>query len=90
MIRLEANKMAKAIEKARRLRPRVIWLGGRDFKVIGASGDSYKVSFAVANGVKLGGCNCAAGQSGMVCYHLASAAQVNIIVQSARRQAMAA
>jgi hypothetical protein len=92
MIKLEINKMAKAIERAKTVRPRVkvINADARIFAVTGSKGDVYTVRFAVANGHKLAECDCKAGQTGMMCFHVAAAASVNIAVQSMRRQATAA
>jgi hypothetical protein len=84
MIKLETNKMQKAIERAKAIRPRVRWNGGREFTVTGSKGDSYKVRFAVAGGHKLGECDCKAGKAGQMCFHLAAAASLNIAIQSMR------
>jgi hypothetical protein len=87
MIRLERNKMENAILKAKAVRPRVKFLADRTFSVSGSRGNAYTVRFAVANGQRLGECDCPAGQSGHVCYHIAAAAAVNIGIQGMRRQA---
>ena len=92
MIKLETTKMQNAIRKARQLRPRVRMIGERLYAVSGSQGNTYQVGFAVAkdaqgNRVKLGECNCKAGESGMACYHLAAAAALNIGVMSMRRAA---
>ena len=70
-------------------------IGERLYAVSSSKGDTYKVGFAVAkdakgNLVKLGKCDCPAGQAQMMCYHMASAAQANVIIQGMRRQAVAA
>lgn len=90
MIKLELSKMLNAIRRAKQVRPRVKWLGGRNYEVSGSQGNSYTVRFAVANGMKLAECNCAAGQASQMCFHVAASASVNIAIQSQRRQAMAA
>ena len=92
MIKLESNKMQKAIERAKAVRPRVrvINADDRTYSVTGSKGDTYTVKFAVARGLKLAECSCKAGQASMMCYHVASAAQVNVMVQSMRRQKPAA
>jgi len=88
MIKLESNKMQKAIERAKAVRPRVtvISVAERKYAVTGSKGDVYTVRFAIANGLKLGECDCPA--RGM-CYHLAAAAAVNIGIQGMRRAAPA-
>ena len=88
MIKLEQQKMTNAIKRAKQVRPFVKWLGERRFSV--TSSDKltrYTVSFVVVNGHKLAECDCRAGRDGMLCFHVAAAAAVNIAVQSTRRQA---
>ena len=89
MIKLEPNKMQKAIERAKAVRPRVrvINASERIYSVTGSRGGSYTVKFVVANGLKLAECDCAAGRQEMMCFHVAAAAQVNVMCQSMRRQA---
>jgi len=81
--------MQKAIERARTIRPRVrvISAAERTYSVRGSSGSAYTVKFVVVNGLKLAECDCKAGQAGQLCYHVAGAAQVNVMCQSMRRQA---
>lgn len=86
MIRLEANKMQKAIERAKAIHPRVKYAGERTYTVTGSRGNTYTVRFAVVSGMRLGECDCPAGQAGMMCFHIASACLVNIMVQSMRKQ----
>lgn len=89
MIKLErGDKMNKAIERAKAVRPFVKWLGERTYTVSSRDGQRvYTVRFVVANGHKLAECNCKAGEAGMLCYHIAAAAAVNIAVASIRQQA---
>jgi SWIM zinc finger len=82
MIKLESSKMQKAIERAKQVRPRVRCTGERIYSVTGRKGDLYTVRFAVANGHNLAECDCRAGQSSQLCYHIAAAAAVNIAVHS--------
>lgn len=92
MIKLETSKMTKAIKRAKAIRPRVrvISAAERTYSVTGSNGDVYTVKFAVANGLKLAECDCKAGQRGQMCFHIAAAAQVNVMAQSMRRQGAAA
>src|SRR5215813_13805298 len=92
MIKLQADKMQKAIERAKSIRPRVRVINAdeRAYSVTGSRGDAYTVKFAVVNGLKLAECDCKAGQSNQVCYHLTAAAQVNIMAQSMRQQTASA
>jgi uncharacterized Zn finger protein len=79
MIKLESKSMTSAIETAKTVRPRVRCTGDRQYAVTGRRGDIYTVTFKVINGMKLGSCTCPA--RGM-CYHLASAAALNIAPHS--------
>lgn len=76
MLKLTTENMARAIEKAKALRPKVRVLSAteRRYAVTGSNGAIYTVNFTVAGGHKLGSCNCPART---VCYHLAAAAAVN-------------
>lgn len=89
MLKLEPDKMQKAIERAKAVHPkvRVIDADNREYAVTGSRGDVYRVRFVVANGHKLGECECVAGRRGHLCYHICAAAAVNMGVQSMRRQA---
>ena len=82
MIKLESHKMINAINRAKAVRPRVRRLAERSYSVSGSKGDTYTVVFVVANGHKLAECNCKAGEAGMLCYHVAAAAALNIAVHS--------
>jgi hypothetical protein len=86
MIKLTAENTIKAIERCRKLKPRVRFIAERTFSVKSANNsNSYVVRFAVQNGEKFGICECKASERGLICYHLAGAAQVNIIRQSMKR-----
>jgi len=89
MIKLQADKMTKAIErsKAQHPRVRVVSASERTYSVTGSQGNAYTVKFVVVNGLRLGECDCPAGRREQVCYHLASAAQVNVMTQSMRQGA---
>lgn len=90
MIKLEKNKtMQNAIERAKQFRPKVTFISERTFSVLSAkNSNSYTVKFDVVNGEKFASCDCKAGKDGrFICYHVAAAAQVNIIRQSVKRQA---
>ena len=84
MLELTSKTMAGAIEraKAERMKVRVVSAERRTFAVTNGKGKTYTVRFVIADGRKLGSCDCAART---VCKHLASAAAVNIAVQSQRQ-----
>lgn len=84
MLKLEPKSMQNAIQRAKAVRPkvRVIDPDARTYSVTGSRGANYTVRFAVVNGHKLAECNCPARG---VCFHIASAAAVNIAVQSQRQ-----
>jgi uncharacterized Zn finger protein len=81
MHKLTTENMAKAIEraKAERLKVKVVSVSQRRYSVTNSSGVTYNVRFAVANGHRLGACDCAART---VCKHLAAAAAVNVALHS--------
>jgi uncharacterized Zn finger protein len=83
MLRLQKDKMQKAIEraKAEHLKVRIINAARREYGVKG-----YVVRFAVNGGEKFGECSCKAGLANMYCKHLVSAAQANVMVQCVREQ----
>lgn len=80
MLKLEADKMQKAIERAKNVHPkvRVVNAAERTYAVSGSKGGEYLVKFVVANGHRLAECTCPART---LCYHIASAAAVNIGVR---------
>lgn len=84
MIKLELNKMQKAIARAKTVRPRVTVINAADrtYKVTGSKGSLYTVKFVVVNGHKLGECDCPAGRLSQMCYHIPAAAAVNIALHT--------
>jgi hypothetical protein len=87
MIKLTTENTAKAVERCKQLRPKVRFIADRIFAVKSANnGNIYTVRFDVIQGQKFGQCDCKASERGLVCYHIAGAAQVNIYRQSLKRQ----
>lgn len=84
MLELTNKTMAGAIQraKAERMKVRALSVDGRTFAVTNGKGKTYTVRFVVANGHKLGSCDCAARTH---CKHMAAAASLNIAVQSMRQ-----
>lgn len=87
MIKLTTENTRKAIERCKELKPTVKFVKDREYAVFSANNPNvYHVRFDVQNGQKFGICECKASERGFVCYHIAGAAQVNIIRQSMKRQ----
>ncbi len=86
MINLTRTNLQNAIQRAKQVHPKVIWMGDRNFMVTGSKGACYVVKFVVKNGQKLGSCTCAAGQNNQPCFHLVSAAVLNIAIQSMKKR----
>ena len=87
MIKLTTENTAKAIERCRKLKPRVRFIAERVFSVKSANNTiSYTVRFDVKNGERFGLCECKASERGLVCYHIIGAATVNIYRQGLKRQ----
>lgn len=88
MVELTKDKMTNAIAKAKNLHPFVMVLGERQFAIESKSTlETYQIRFFVNGAKKLAICTCPAGRQGMVCYHVAAAAAVNIGIQRMRRAA---
>ncbi len=87
MIRLTKENTQRAIERCKQLKPKVQFMADRTFSVKSANNEnSYTVRFYVQNGEKFGVCECKASEKGLICYHIAGAATVNIYRQSLKRQ----
>jgi hypothetical protein len=87
MIKLTTENTSKAIERCKKLKPKVRFVAERVFKVESANnGNVYQVRFDVQNGEKFGQCDCKASERGLVCYHIIAGATVNIYRQGLKRQ----
>ena len=79
MIKLNAENTQKAIERCKRLKPKVRFIKDRLYVVYSANNSNvYHVKFDVQNGERLGQCECKASERGLVCYHLVAGATCNI------------
>ena len=86
MIQLTKENTQKAVARCKELKPKVRFVEDRVFNVSSANNENvYTVKFAVANGKKLAQCQCKAAERGLVCYHIAAAAAVNIYRQGLKR-----
>ena len=91
MVRLERERMGRAIARAREMHPKVQYLWWRSYLVTSPrSGNQYTVTFQVTNGQKFAECSCKAGQAHVPCFHVAAAAAVQIGVAGMRRATSAA
>lgn len=83
MIKLTVENTSKAIERCKKLRPKVKFIKDRLFVVYSSNNSNvYHVSFDVKDGQKFGQCECKASERGLVCYHIVAGATANIYRQS--------
>jgi hypothetical protein len=89
MIELKSTEqMAKAIERARQLKPFVRVRGFRWYEVKSSNGENiYTIHFYKSGKQRLAECTCKTGERGLICYHVAGAAAVHIGIASMRRAA---
>lgn len=86
MIQLTKENTQRAIQRCKAVKPQVQFVAERVFRVSSSDGKRfYEVRFAVENGNKLAQCTCKASEQGMICFHIAGAAAVNILRQSIKR-----
>jgi uncharacterized Zn finger protein len=85
-IKLTPAVLARAILRAKEVRPFVKRVAERVYAVTGSRGNTYRVELRQANGHRLGKCDCASTRA---CFHIAAACALNIAVQSARKGAQA-
>lgn len=83
MIKLTQENTVKAIERCKKLKPRVKFIKDRLFVVYSSNNSNvYYVKFDVQNGEKFGECECKASEKGLICYHIVAGATANIYRQS--------
>ncbi len=86
MIKLTQENTQKAIERCKQLKPKVRFIKDRLYVVYSARNSNvYHVRFDVQNGERYGICECKASENGRVCYHVVSAAAVNIYRKTLER-----
>ena len=75
----EINQLSRAIEKARKIHPRVEFDRFGRYRVSGSKGGYYTVICRKDNrGVKAVECTCKGGERGLVCYHAAAALSLHV------------
>ena len=83
MVKLTTENIVKAVQKCKKLKPKVKFIKDRLYVDYSANNSNiYHVKFDVRNGEKFGQCECKASERGLVCYHLIAGATVNIYRQS--------
>lgn len=86
MIQLTKENTTRAIARCKELKPKVRFVEERTFNVFSANNPNvYTVKFDVKDGKKLAICQCKAAERGLICYHIAAAAAVNIYRQGLKR-----
>lgn len=86
MIQLtSADKLQKAISKARTVKPLVRINAFGSYTVINKqTGATYSVECLKRNGRRFAACSCKAGERGQACYHVAAAASAHIQLAAER------
>jgi hypothetical protein len=75
------QNLINAIEKSKRIKMSVRYLGQRAYLVITPQNHNYVVRFETQEGLRYGRCTCKAGSKGLACYHLPKAALVDTAIQ---------
>jgi hypothetical protein len=77
------TNLQNAIEKSRRIKMSVRYLGSRAYLVITPAKHEYVVRFENdSKGLRYGRCTCKAGAKRLACYHLPKAALVDTAIQT--------
>lgn len=76
------QNLQNAIEKSKRIKMSVRYLGERAYLVITPQRHEYVVRFEQHDGLRYGRCTCRAGVKGLACYHLPKAALVDTAIQT--------
>jgi hypothetical protein len=88
MFILESKEtIAKAIERAKDVHPKVTVKAFGEYEVTGSTGARYTVKCARRGSLKVVDCDCVAGTFGSVCFHAASAIPLHIYMASKRAAA---
>ncbi len=76
--------IAKAIERAKAVRPKVHVKNFGEYEVTGSKGNRYTVKCEVRRGQKIVDCDCVAGAHGTPCFHAAAAIAQHIHAATVR------
>ncbi len=83
MFSLETASIESAIERARKLHPKVKMIEFGTYEVTGSRGNTYTVKCYRANGEKIVECNCAT-RDGIACKHSMAAVSLHIALATRR------
>jgi hypothetical protein len=76
------QNLINAIEKSKRIKMSVRYLGERQYLVVTPQNHNYVVRFETQEGLRYGRCTCKAGSKGLACYHLPKAGLVDTAIQT--------
>jgi len=80
------DQLEKAIQRARKIRPRVEFDHFGRYRVSGSKGGYYTVICRKdERGVRAVACTCKGGERGLVCYHAAAALSLHVGLARQRR-----
>jgi hypothetical protein len=74
----ERQQLERAIEKAKKIRPKVCFVTFGQYQVSGSKGYYTVICKKSDNGYKLVNCTCKGAEKGLVCYHSAAALSLHI------------
>lgn len=80
-------QLERAIEKAKKVRPRVAFVAFGHYQVSGSKGYYTVICKRSDNGYKTVACTCKGAEKGLVCYHAASALSLHIGLAKQRQTA---
>ncbi len=84
------NQIEKALNKARKVKPKVKRIAFGLYEVAGSNGNSYTVKcFRNPLGQKQVDCECKGGQRDLVCYHAVSALGLHICLAEQKQMVLA-
>jgi hypothetical protein len=87
MIKLTTENTAKAVQRSKELKPRVLYVADRIFDVESSRNNrKYRVHLFLIRGEKFAECTCQASEKGFVCYHVTSAVSVNFYRQNVKAE----
>jgi hypothetical protein len=78
------QQLAKAIERAKEIKPRVKFITFGLYHVQGSTGSFYSVTCFKRNGIRIADCDCVAGMRNKPCFHAAAAAGLHSGIASMR------